>query len=246
MANSETRVGTNIAAGSGDLVMPAGLRSELDDHLDKLRYQYRDRGWGGRVGLGSKPAVIVLDLALAWTTVRGPIGANLDAVVEATCRVLRAARSADIPIFFTTGRFDPADVPGPGARKLALRPLDGFSMEEQFRLDPRLERRPNERIIEKPYFSAFKGTNFQEALTAAGVDTLIVTGCSTSHCVYATCRDARDSFRVIVPEEAVGDRSELMHKVFLFDIDLALGDVVPVDDVETWLARATEQVTGSR
>ncbi len=41
-----------------------------------------------------------------------------------------------------------------------------------------------------------------------GIDTLIVTGVSTSHCVYATCRDATDSFRVIVPREAVGERCE--------------------------------------
>ena len=65
--------------------------------------------------------------------------------------------------------------------------------------------------------------------------TLIVTGISTSHCVYATCRDATDSFRVIVPREAVGERCELMHQVFLLDIDLDLGDVVEVDQVVRYL-----------
>ena len=64
-------------------------------------------------------------------------------------------------------------------------------------------------------------------LTSLGVDTLIVTGVSTSHCVYATCRDATDSFRVIVPREAVGERCELMHEVNLLDIDIDLGDVMP-------------------
>ena len=48
---------------------------------------------------------------------------------------------------------------------------------------------------------------------------------STSHCVYASCRDATDSFRVIIPREAVGERCELMHEVFLFDMDIDLGDV---------------------
>jgi nicotinamidase-related amidase len=73
-------------------------------------------------------------------------------------------------------------------------------------------------------------------LTAQGIDTLIVTGLSTSHCVYATCRDATDSFRVIVPREAVGERCELFHEVNLLDIDLDLGDVVPVDSVLRHLA----------
>ncbi|HEV8673528.1 MAG TPA: carbamoylsarcosine amidase, partial [Methylomirabilota bacterium] len=61
-------------------------------------------------------------------------------------------------------------------------------------------------------------------------------GLSTSHCVYATCRDATDSFRVIVPREAVGERCELMHEVNLLDIDLDLGDVVPLEVVLAYLA----------
>ena len=73
-------------------------------------------------------------------------------------------------------------------------------------------------------------------LASLGVDTLIVTGISTSHCVYATCRDATDSFRVIVPREAVGERCEIMHEVNLLDIDIDLGDVMPVHDVVDQLA----------
>jgi nicotinamidase-related amidase len=217
--------------GSADLRLGNDLRGLLHEHVDHLRGRYAELGWGGRVGFGSRPALVVLDLALAWTTERGPVGSNLDSVVDGTARILEAARAARIPIFFTTGHYDPTDPPSPGRNKLNLGPRADFPIEEQFRLDPRLEHRSTEKVIAKPYASAFKGTNLLEMLAAAGVDTLIVTGCSTSHCVYATCRDARDSFRVIVPREAVGERSELMHEVFLFDIDLALGDVMPVDDV---------------
>jgi maleamate amidohydrolase len=98
-----------------------------------------------------------------------------------------------------------------------------------------LARRPTETLLPKRYASAFKATNLHEMLTALSVDTLIVTGISTSHCVYATCRDATDSFRVIVPREAVGERCELMHEVFLFDIDVDLGDVTPLDEVVRYL-----------
>jgi nicotinamidase-related amidase len=79
-------------------------------------------------------------------------------------------------------------------------------------------------------------------LTSLGTDTLVVTGISTSHCVYATCRDATDSFRVIVPREAVGERCELLHEVNLLDIDLDLGDVLPVEEVLAYL----EGVTAAR
>jgi nicotinamidase-related amidase len=219
--------------GSEDLRLPAGLRGPLSAHLDELRAAYGRRGWGGRVGFGTRPALVVIDLARYWLDARAPIGSRLDPVVEAACRLLTVARATGVPVFFTTFAHDPAEPASPHDRKLRLDlPPDAA---ELFALDPRLQRRPTEKVIRKRYASAFKGTNFHEMLTALGVDTLIVTGISTSHCVYATCRDATDSFRVIVPRQAVGERCELMHRVFLLDIDLDLGDVVELDQVMRYL-----------
>jgi maleamate amidohydrolase len=216
-------------AGSADLRLPEGLREPLLEHLAELQQRYLDRGWGQRVGFGKRPALIVIDLARYWTEPRRQIGTNLDGVVEATSQVLEAARAAEIPVFFTSFAWDPADPPSPQNTKLQMKiePAD----VELFELDPRLERRPTEKLIRKRYASCFKGTNLHEMLTSLGVDTLIVTGASTSHCVYATCRDATDSFRVIVPKEAVGERCELMHEVNLLDIDIDLGDVMPTAEV---------------
>ena len=75
---------------------------------------------------------------------------------------------------------------------------DNRGLETEFTLDPRLERRPSEKLIAKPCESAFKGTNLAQMLNILGVDTLIVTGCSTGHSVYATCRDAVEAFHLIV------------------------------------------------
>jgi maleamate amidohydrolase len=215
--------------GSSDLRLPDELRGPLLTHLAELRRRYLDRGWGGRVGFGSRPALIVIDLARFWTEPERQIGSNLDPVIEAACGVLAAAREARIPIFFTTFAFDPADPPSPQNKKLRLK-LSAAD-EPLFDLDPRLARRAGEKLIRKRYASAFKGTNLHEMLTSLAVDTLIVTGVSTSHCVYATCRDATDSFRVIVPREAVGERCELFHETALLDIDLDLGDVMPTGEV---------------
>src|SRR5690606_8530988 len=177
----------------------------------------------------------VIDLACFWTDAAQQIGSHLGGVIDNTKTVLAAAREAGIPVFFTTFAYDPAEPPSPHDVKLQLRltPADA----PRFELDPRLDRRPNEKLIRKRYASAFKGTNLNEMLTALGVDTLIVTGCSTSHCIYATCRDATDSFRVIVPKEAVGERCELLHEVNLLDIDIDLGDVLPVEVVVAELNR---------
>jgi maleamate amidohydrolase len=218
-----------VPFGSSDLRLPSDLRGPLRQHLSDLRRQFIGRGWGGRVGFGLRPAVIVIDLAKFWTEPKTQIGTDVDSVVTSTCRVLAVARAANVPVFFTTFAFDPADPPSPQNKKLRLdlRPGD----ESQFELDSRLARRPEEKLIPKRYASAFKGTNLHEMLASLQIDTLIVTGVSTSHCVYATCRDATDSYRVIVPCEAVGERCELFHEVNLLDIDLDLGDVMPVDEV---------------
>ena len=215
--------------GSPDLRLPDELRGPLKKHLADLHRRYIERNWAGRVGFGNRPALVVIDLAKYWTEPQQQIGANLEPIIENTCRVLAAAREAKIPVFFTTFNFDLADPPSPQNKKLCmnLKAAD----ERLFELEPRLERRPTEKIVRKRYASAFKGTNLHEMLTSLGIDTLIVTGISTSHCVYATCRDATDSFRVIVPREAVGERCEIMHEVNLLDIDIDLGDVMPMEEV---------------
>jgi len=219
----------HVASGSSDLAFPDDLREPFIAHLAQLKERYLERGWGARVGFGSRPALIVIDLAQYWTQPDHQIGTNVDSVVDATCRILAASREAGIPIFFTSFAYDPADPPSPQNSKLVMKLTPGDAT--LFDLDERLNRRPTEKLIRKRYASAFKGTNLHEMLTSLGIDTLIVTGVSTSHCIYATCRDATDSFRVIVPEEAVGERCEVFHRVNLLDIDIDLGDVTPIEDV---------------
>jgi nicotinamidase-related amidase len=199
--------------------------------LADLHEQYRKLKWAGRTGFGKRPALVVIDLALKWTKPASyPLGSNIDSVVDATREVVDAARAAEIPIFFTTYDFDPAEPPSPHDRK-----TEGVIREDVdaslYAIDERLDRRPNEKIVRKKYASALRATNLEMNLAALGIDTLIVTGVSTSHCVYATCRDAAHTYRVIVPREAVGERCEIMHEVNLLDIDIDLGDVMPVADV---------------
>ena len=201
MASSDNQ--SAPVAGDIKMRMPDELRVALRSHSAELRQAYADRGWGGRVGFGSRPAVIVIDLALAWTRYSGPVGSNLDPVVEATVDILAAARAADVPIFFTTGHEDPNEPRAPVLKKFAY--SEDTDFEHEFSLDPRLERRSSEKLIDKPYDSAFKGTNLAQMLSILGIDTLIVTGCSTGHCIYATCRDSVENYHLIVPAEAVGD-----------------------------------------
>jgi maleamate amidohydrolase len=221
--------------GSRDLRLPDALREPLKAHLADLKKAYLARDWAGRVGFGKRPAVVVIDLAAFWTDPKHTIGSNVGVVVEAAAKVARAARAAEVPVFFTCFAHDPSHPPSPHDRKQPINiPADDPRIWE---IDPRLERRPTEKLVLKRYASAFKGTNFHDMLSMLRIDTLIVVGVSTSHCVYATCRDATDSFHVIVPREAVGERCELAHEVFLHDIDVDLGDVMPLAEVLEYLGK---------
>src|SRR5689334_200616 len=97
----------NDTAGAGDLALPAGLRGPLMAHLAALREAYRRRDWAGRVGFGTRPAVIVIDLARYWLDPGEKLGAPLDPVLEGARTVVQAARSANVPVFFTTYAADP-------------------------------------------------------------------------------------------------------------------------------------------
>jgi nicotinamidase-related amidase len=80
--------------------------------------------------------VLVIDLARYWLDAQKQIGSHLDPVVEATCRILTAARAANVPVLFTTFDHDPAEPASPHDRKLKLDlPADAG---ELFHLDPRL------------------------------------------------------------------------------------------------------------
>jgi len=103
-------------------------------------------------------------------------------------------------------------------------------------LDPRLERRRDEAIIVKKYASAFFGTDLVARLNSRRVDTLLITGCTTSGCVRATAVDAvQNGIIPVVIREAVGDRAEAPHRQSLFDLEQKYADVVSVDEVLAYL-----------
>lgn len=190
---------------------------------------YRSRGFLGRVGFGTRPAVVVVDVIVGFTDRRSPLAGDFDREVTAIRRLLAAARAAQAPIAFTTVAYDPEGrEAGFFVKKVpALRAL--VRGTRWVDLDPRLARRASEPLYEKQFASAFFGTSLASYVTARGVDTLIVTGVTTSGCVRATVVDAlQHGFRPIVPRECVGDRAPGPHEANLFDIDSKYGDVVGV------------------
>jgi maleamate amidohydrolase len=200
---------------------------------------YKERGiFQGRFGFGRRPALVVIDMAYGWTdTAYAGGSARLDGAVSAIQQLLTAARAKQVPIIFTTS---------PYHEKPQFKSAADFS--PQFRkwdrracaFDERVQPQANEYVIEKEHASAFAGTPLVGHLLGRGVDTLLITGCSTSACVRATATDAKSfELRPIIVREAVEDRSEIAHLWTLFDIQARFADVVGLAEALTYLGALT-------
>ena len=187
------------------------------------------QGFGGRGGFGRRPALVVIDMTLGFTDPGSPLACDLEGPISEIQKLLGAARHAEIPIVFTTVAYRESDKLTAAAfidKVPALLTLEAGTRWAD--IDPRIAPRETEPILNKLFASGFFGTGLSSLLTAASVDTLIITGASTSGCVRATVVDALQyGFRPVVPREAVGDRNEQAHEANLYDIDAKYGDVVP-------------------
>lgn len=193
---------------------------------DDLEANYR-RAYGHRLGFGRRPAVILIDLVRAYFDRGCDLWADCDAALAAALRIRDAARAAGVPVIYTNMVFHPKALDGGRFFQKAL-PLRyfvrGHPMAEWA---PGLVPSEDELVISKQYPSAFFGTSLASTLTTWGVDTVILTGVSTSGCVRASCVDANShGFIPIVPREAVGDRHPAPHEANLFDMNAKYGDVV--------------------
>ncbi|HJU48014.1 MAG TPA: isochorismatase family protein [Gaiellaceae bacterium] len=213
------------------------------DPRERIPVWRKHEGFHGRAGFGRRPALVVIDVNRGFTDPASPLVCDLDDVVDAIAQLLDAFRAAGLPVAYTTVAYDEAarrSAEAFIAKIPALLTLEAGS--EWVEIDPRIAPRADEPVFTKLWASAFHGTPFASFLAAAGCDSLVVTGASTSGCVRATAVDAlQHGYRPLVPREAVGDRDAAAHEANLYDIDTKYGDVVSLAET---LAALGELVPG--
>jgi len=190
--------------------------------------------FGARIGWGSKPAVVVVDVCQAYLE-GGPLTdehGRFEAARASADRIVEAARAAGHPVVFTTVKLAPG---GADAGWFAVK-VPGLSVFEDgspYAAFPDAPApRPGEIVVTKQYASGFFGTSLAATLNANGIDTVVVLGFSTSGCVRATALDAlQHGFRPIVAREACGDREVATNDQNLFDLDSKYADVLSEQDV---------------
>ncbi len=198
---------------------------------------FRQRGFGIKIGFGERPALMIIDMIKGFTDPTMPLGAPLESQIEAQRPLLEVAHQRDIPVIFSTVIYEEEDIKDAGVwalKQTGARTLTAGS--EAVKIDPRLGLHPRDIVLMKKYASCFYGTDLVARLNSRRIDTLIITGCTTSGCVRATAVDAvQNGFRPMVVREAVGDRSAAAHEQSLFDLNAKYADVVSLDETLQYL-----------
>jgi maleamate amidohydrolase len=207
----------------------------LAETEEDLAENYR-RAYGGRIGFGEKPCLLLVDFVQAYFEPGCDLYAGVDDALASALRLRAAAHAARVPVILTRVTYHPTGLDG-GRFFEKAKPLRNFLPGSPTAAWPAgLEPTPDELVIGKQYPSAFFGTSLASTLTAAGIDTVLLTGLSTSGCVRATCVDSMShGFRTIVVRDACGDRHPGPHEANLFDMNAKYADVVDEAEAVAYL-----------
>lgn len=200
--------------------------------------RFDEVGYGDKsVGFGTRPGIVIVDMQVGFTRPEYPTGRSphIHRAVENTARLVSDARARSIPVASCNVAW--------GSEKDMQRWKVSVLYSGMFYGDPATQM--DDRIYDADYDfnftksapSAFFGTPLLPFLVKQQVDTVIVTGCTTSGCVRGTVNDSfSHGFRTVVPEECVGDMEEDAHWDNLRDVGRRYADVVKLRDVLDWFA----------
>ncbi|SDC83761.1 maleamate amidohydrolase [Sphingomonas sp. YR710] len=195
--------------------------------MTDLNADYAAAGFGGRLAFGTRPALLIVDVVMAYLDRASPLYAGVEHALASNERLVDAARAAGVPVIFTNVVYEPGGIDGGQFfRKVpALKAFERGSPQGAFPVT--LQPLSGELVVSKQYPSAFFGTSLASTLHAAGIDTLLITGFSTSGCVRASALDALcHGFAPFVVREACGDRDVRPHEQNLFDMAAKMAEVV--------------------
>jgi len=205
---------------------------------------YAAAGFGRAIPRGTRPGIVVVDFTYGFTDTAYPTAADMSGPIAATRRITDLARAAGFPVIYTTIAYHPGEIDRlPWLRKSAgmAALLEGSRLVE---IDAATGITAIDVVIAKKGASAFFGTSLAALLTGAGVDTLVVTGATTSGCVRATVVDAVQSgFNVLVPKDCCADRAQAPHEANLYDMHQKYADVTVATDVLSWLGSCSTAAT---
>ena len=205
---------------------------------ETLDSNYARAGYHASQIWGRRPALILIDFAQAYYDSASPLfgGEGCRSALESALRLREIAHACGVPVVLSEVKYRKGGADG-GIFFRKAPPLTCFVEGEPTQaFASGLAPREDEFIVTKQYPSAFFGTSLSASLTSAGVDTLILTGVTTSGCVRATCVDSMShGFVTLVVREGVGDRDPRPHEANLYDMSAKYADVVSEERTAAYL-----------
>lgn len=225
--------------------MTEGVTEGMTDAaVAEVGEDYARAGFGRRLGFGTRPVLLVVDMVNAYLDPASPLYAGVESALAATVRLVDAARTAHTAVLFTKVYYeDGLRDGGTFFRKAA-----GLSLyvgeTELGEVAAPLGRRADEPLLRKQFASAFFATGLDAELRRGRIDTVLIAGLSTSGCVRATAVDAvQYGYVPVVVADAVGDRAAGPHDASLFDLDAKYADVVSLDEALNYLSDGHPEAT---
>lgn len=197
---------------------------------------YDAAGFGRPVQRGSRPAIVVVDFTYGFTDPQYPTAADMSAQIAATRKLTDLARARGFPVIYTVIAYHPGELDKLSWLKKATGMAALVEGSRLVEIDSATGAQPEDAVVVKKGASAFFGSTLGSLLTGAGVDTVVVTGATTSGCVRATVVDAVQSgFAVLVPHDCCADRAQAPHDANLYDMQQKYADVTDSADVMSWM-----------
>lgn len=189
---------------------------------------YEQAGFGHQSEFGSSPALVVVDMCAAYFDSQSPLFLDRPEVADAVRKVIGRARKAGVPVVWTRVEYEPGGANGGVWYAKLPEILCAFDRGNQFgQWLEGLAPAGDEVVVTKQHASGFFGTDLADQLRRLGVDSLLITGVSTSGCVRATATDASAwGFKPFVIRECVGDRTDQVNESNLFDLNAKYADVI--------------------
>jgi maleamate amidohydrolase len=206
--------------------------------IERLDENYARAGYHARQRWGTRPALVLIDFAQAYFDPSAPLfgGDGCKTALESALRLREVAHASGHPVILTEVIYRKGGADG-GVFFRKAPPLACFVAGNPMqRFADGLVAREDEWVVSKQYPSAFFGTSLAATLTANGIDTVVLTGVTTSGCVRASCVDSMShGFVTLVAREAVGDRDPRPHEANLYDMSAKYADVISESEVADYL-----------
>jgi nicotinamidase-related amidase len=180
------------------------MTSAIEAHAQASSYE--QSGYGKRMGWGSKPVLVLIDVCRAYWTTGSPLDCSAyepaTKCPEVMRNMLAAARASGTPVVWTAVEYTDPNMRDAGLFWLKSKTLNVWNVADTRGLGDWVEGlvpEKGEMVIKKKYASAFFGTSLATDLSVMGADTVVLCGVSTSGCVRASTLDAmQNGFRPMV------------------------------------------------